>query len=779
MVSHALTARDRLLESLRAFVSSPTDHSIALVGEAGTGRTALLVEAERMASDAGYRLARLNTRAGSESVLTELATHLRDSATPEHPAGIVTDDNTTDLRQTLLSLARRPRSRSLLIGLDDADRLDDDAAQTLSYLSRRLTGSRVKLVTTCVPGVAGLPSHAVDVALAVHPLDAASSDHFLRLHFPSLDATDRRRIVLRGDGRPRELVRAGYLAIASTEAPPSTSDHTSFGLDHDDVADLLQRSAAQALRHGDSHTAAHTFRLSAAHTAEPHAKARRLAAASALVSAVSADIPTAGALLDEAVSIDATATRSLEAVVARSYLSAKAPESIREAQRTFARAIRAHPSVPGDRILDDALWSHYQLCHLDDRPEHWSEFASLVEQHAAIAPEWALIAAQTLSPDRASHEYLDARLDRLIDTLQHSADSADVVRSAFVATSRSSSYWWRAALHRVWTDPRTSVTSSVCAAWMLGSHYLGAGRWDEAQRILDGGMALCRESGLQLYAQAYLASARKLLSAYRGERVPPTLAAPDWISKGVGVTRHHSHLQAVTALGAGNPRTALRIFRASKDGPADVITRGDRAIIDLAEAAAECESPSATQSVARALVDVGLGPDVRLAFLRAGSYAIVTDDVEAYRAAIATPGADRWPFDVARVRLHFGRRLRMNGLGRSAREELYQALSTFTVLGADHWSARTADELRLLGESVSALTPPRRSPQLSATAHRIAEMAVSGMSNRAIASRMGIAPSTVGSHLSHVYRTVGVRSRTALRDCALFTDGSAGRTARL
>ena len=772
MVSHTLTARDRLLASLSSFVSSPTDHSIALVGAPGTGRTALLAAAERMASDAGYRLARLNTRAGSESVLTELAAHLRESDTSEPHSDTDADDDATDLRQTLLSLARRPRSHSLLIGLDDADQLDDSAAQTLSFLCRRLAGSRVKLVTTCVPGVAGLPSHAVDVALAVHPLDVSSSDHFLRLHFPSLDSADRRRITLRGDGRPRELVRAGYLAIASTESALPESDSATVGLDYDDVADLLQRSAAQALRHGDSHTAADNFRLSAARTTDPPAKARRLAAASALVSAVSADIPTASALLYDALSTDATATHSLEAVVARSYLSAKAPESIREAQRTFARAIRAQPSIPGDRILDDALWSHYQLCHLDDRPEHWSEFTALVAQHAATAPEWALIAAQTLSPDRASHAHLDTRLDRLIDTLQHSADSADVVRSAFVATSRSSSYWWRAALHRVWSDPRSSVTSSVCAAWMLGSHYLGAGRWDEAQRILDGGIALCRESGLQLYAQAYLVSARKLLSAYRGELLSTStasLAVPEWISKGVGVTRHHGHLQAVTALGAGNPRSALRIFRASKDGPADVITRGDRAIIDLAEAASECESRSATESVAQALTAVGPGPDLRLAFLRAGSYAIVTDDVEAYRSAIATPGADRWPFDVARVRLHFGRRLRMNGLGRAAREELYQALSTFTVLGADHWSARTADELRLLGESVTTFTPPRRSPQISATANRIAEMAVSVMSNRAIAARMGIAPSTVGSHLSHVYRTVGVRSRTALRDCALFT----------
>ena len=773
MESPGLIARAHLVDSLDAFLGSPDNHSAALVGDPGTGRTALLAAAEAMARTAGYRVVRLNVRDGSAGVLAALAAELgesTESATYEPSSEPAVDGDYADLRRTLLNLARRPRSGPLLIGLDDADQLDAHAAHTLSYVSRRLAGTRVKLITTCVPGIAGLPRHAVDVALLVSPLDASAADRLLRQRFPNLDDSERRGIVLRGDGRPRALVRAGYLAVASMAPRLPGTDDAGSEFDHD-VADLLQRSAAQALRYGDSHSAAHTFRLSATHTADRSARARRLAAASALVSAVSADIPTASRLLDDALRVDASATHSLEAVVARSYLSSKAPESIREAQRTFTRAIRAQPSVHGDRILDDALWSHYQLCHLDDRPELWSEFTSLVAQHAETAPEWALIAAQTLSPDRASHEHLDPRLDRLIDTLQHTADAADVVRSAFVATSRSSSYWWRAALHRVWSDPRSSVTSSVCAAWMLGSHYLGAGRWDEAQQLLDGGIALCQKSGLQLYARAYLLRARKLLSAYRGEldsRVTSTITAPDWMANGVGVTRHRTHLEAVAALGAGNPRSALRIFRASTDGPAAVITRSDRAVIDLAEAASECESPSARRAVADALRTVGLGPDLRLAFLRACAYAIVTDDVDAYRAAIHTPGADRWPFDLARVRLHHGRRLRMDGATRPAREELYQALSTFTVLGADHWSARTSGELRLLGETLPARTSTRRTPQISATAQRIAEMAVSGMSNRAIASRLGIAPSTVGSHLSHVYRTVGVRSRTALRDSALF-----------
>ena len=774
MESHGLVGRDNVLAQLAEFVTSTTDHSAALVGVAGTGLTTLLLATERMAADAGTRVVRIDAREGSHAALTAVAAELRDSAdpVPVQPTRCGDDSDATDItsRQMLLSLARTTRSDRLMICLDDADRLDDAAAQTLSYLSRRLAGTGVKLVTACSPGAVGLPRHAVDVALPITSLDGHASDLFLRQHFPTIDAPTRRSITRRSDGLPRELVRAGYLAIAATSSATVGSEHAGVGLRNDGSPDLLQRCAAQALRHGDSHTAAKTFRLSAASTVDPAAKARRLAAASALVSAANADIPTATSLLEQALRVDPSATRSLEAVVARSYLSAKAPESIREAQRTFATAIRAHPPGPGDRMLDDALWSLLQLCHLGDRPEFWADFAALVAQHEAVAPEWARVAAQMCSSSPASADPLDNWLDRLIATLQHTADAADIVRSAFVATSRSSSYWWRAALHRVWSDPRSSVTSSVCAAWMLGSHYLGAGRWDEAQRILDDGMALCAASGLQLYAHAYLARSRHLLAAYRGELdiALLTSTAPGWMANGVGVMRHRNLLYAAAAIGTGNPRRALRLLRAGKDGPVDIIARGDRGMIDLAEAARETGSQSATRAILAGLSDVADTADPRLSFLRLCSSAILTDDSEVAARAVGTPGADRWPFDLARVRLHLGHRLRMSGDVRAAREQLHQALSTFTVLGAGHWSARASGELRLLGEPVAAISSVGSSPQISATARRIAEMAVSGMSNRAIASRMGISPSTVSSHLSHVYRAVGVRSRTALLDCAVF-----------
>ncbi|UZF57135.1 helix-turn-helix transcriptional regulator [Gordonia polyisoprenivorans] len=47
---------------------------------------------------------------------------------------------------------------------------------------------------------------------------------------------------------------------------------------------------------------------------------------------------------------------------------------------------------------------------------------------------------------------------------------------------------------------------------------------------------------------------------------------------------------------------------------------------------------------------------------------------------------------------------------------------------------------------------------------RVAELAASGLSNRQIGELLHLSPSTVGTHLSSVYATLGVTSRAALRD---------------
>ncbi|MCA9826389.1 MAG: helix-turn-helix transcriptional regulator [Dehalococcoidia bacterium] len=56
---------------------------------------------------------------------------------------------------------------------------------------------------------------------------------------------------------------------------------------------------------------------------------------------------------------------------------------------------------------------------------------------------------------------------------------------------------------------------------------------------------------------------------------------------------------------------------------------------------------------------------------------------------------------------------------------------------------------------------PVEEPRLTQREIEILERAAEGLTNRAIAGDLGIAESTVGHHLEHVYRKLGVGSRAA------------------
>lgn len=49
--------------------------------------------------------------------------------------------------------------------------------------------------------------------------------------------------------------------------------------------------------------------------------------------------------------------------------------------------------------------------------------------------------------------------------------------------------------------------------------------------------------------------------------------------------------------------------------------------------------------------------------------------------------------------------------------------------------------------------------RLSDREREVLQFAAGGFSNREIGERLGIAPSTVGNHLYHIYRVYGVSSR--------------------
>ena len=114
------------------------------------------------------------------------------------------------------------------------------------------------------------------------------------------------------------------------------------------------------------------------------------------------------------------------------------------------------------------------------------------------------------------------------------------------------------------------------------------------------------------------------------------------------------------------------------------------------------------------------------------------------------------PLERGRTLLALGtvqRRAKRRG---DARETLRQALELFDALGAALWAEKAAAELaRIPGRG-------RASGELTETERRVAELVVSGLSNREVAATMFVSVRTVEANLSRIYAKLGLRSRTEL-----------------
>ena len=102
---------------------------------------------------------------------------------------------------------------------------------------------------------------------------------------------------------------------------------------------------------------------------------------------------------------------------------------------------------------------------------------------------------------------------------------------------------------------------------------------------------------------------------------------------------------------------------------------------------------------------------------------------------MAVPDAELWAFDLARVRLVYGERLRRAKETAAARPQLAAALDAFERLGAQPWAQRAANELRATGITVgrAKVTEPEA---LSPQQLEIARLAATGLSNKEIGERM-------------------------------------------
>jgi DNA-binding CsgD family transcriptional regulator len=128
----------------------------------------------------------------------------------------------------------------------------------------------------------------------------------------------------------------------------------------------------------------------------------------------------------------------------------------------------------------------------------------------------------------------------------------------------------------------------------------------------------------------------------------------------------------------------------------------------------------------------------------------------ALEGSLAALESEQYPLELGRTLLALSSVHRQAKHKRAARDALDQALAIFEQLSAPLWAEKARAELR----RISGRRPA--SEELSETEQRVAALVAEGRSNKAIAAELYMSVRTVESHLSHVYRKTGVRSRAQL-----------------
>ncbi|WP_406002530.1 ATP-binding protein [Streptomyces sp. NBC_00829] len=577
--------------------------------------------------------------------------------------------------------------------------------------------------------------------------------------------------------------RWGHLALA--EELPEGSERRARHLANavvgpdDRVAALLHTVAYSTLRRGDAVGAITTLLRASELTSTGAVRGRRLAEAACLGANITGDLRNVRALLDNAGQADPVGSDSLAAAAAAASQLLNGEGDVDTAHRLLVGAIDNHalPDGAGDSILLEALHTLLLVCFYSGRPQLWHSFDSAVTQCQlrSLDPMLPVIRAAFGDPAHAASSVLD-RLDELVCGLHQVTDPTRIIRTAVAAAYVDRLPGCRSALRRVIDDGRNggAITLAIEALFLLGNDAYTSGQWDDLRETTDEGLGWCAAHNYRLltWSGHFL---QGLLAAARGDNTAARKIADRLVSwgnpRGLGALRvYASHIRALTALGSSDFEAAYRLLR-SVGTPGELPPHMPHALwllLDFAEAAAHTDRHSEAAAHIEAVRKTSI-PSIspRLAMLTDAAEALATPgliDHDLFASAIATPGAERWPFDWARICLAYGERLRRAKAGVVAREHLEAALSTFDRLGAAPWSARAANELRASGIPVKVARGEGRPSPLTPQERQVAQLAATGLTNKQIAARLFLSPRTVAAHLRGVFRKLNVASRAGLRD---------------
>ena len=579
------------------------------------------------------------------------------------------------------------------------------------------------------------------------------------------------------DRRQAHRVLAGQLA----DEPERRAWHLGEAAEGPDaqIAGLLEEAAHRILRRGDAVGAVSAL-LRAAELSPARAdRSRRLAQAALVGASVTMEVAAVSGLLSDARQAGPESGISLLTAATGAFMLLNGDGDVITAHRLLTQAIedQTGPDRTGNAGLFEAISTLFIVCVFGGHADLWVPFHAAISRFAADLPaDLYLLSQAHADPARTAVAVLP-QVDAAIASLRSETDHLRILTISSTAHFTDRQAGCREALWRVVREVRqgSAVTPLITALEHLSFDAWMAGRWDQAQELADECLELCVAHGYLLqtwtirYRQALIAAARGAYDeadALTAEMIG--WAAPRRIGQ-ADLAAHH--VGSVAALGRGDFEDAYR--HAAAISPAGILASHVAyalwVLLDLVEAAVRTgrDAEAAAHLAAMRAADLG-AISARLALITAAAAALVApqDQVRArFDGALATPGADQWPFDLARVQLLYGEWLRRARSTAAARLHLGAALETFRRLGAQPWQLRAGNELRATGLAASAADHGSVGARLLAPLdYEIAKLAAAGLTNKQIGERLYISHRTVAAHLYQIFPRLGITSRAALRD---------------
>nr|WP_272955040.1 LuxR family transcriptional regulator [Kribbella shirazensis] len=612
-------------------------------------------------------------------------------------------------------------------------------------------------------------------------LGAAERDHLIEIHDHRLRFRHpliRSAVVAAMTSADRRAAHRELAAVLADE-PERRAVHLGEATiePDEDVATMLEEAAGRLLGRGDHQSAVALLTRAAELSPGADARGRRLAESAFLGAESMGDFRSAADRLEAIRRAGGDAAASLHYASAAALVMIDEDGHVDTAHRLLVAAIAGSPDArnASNPEIVNALWTLALLCFVGGRTQLWDDLYAAMARLVDVPPDLLSLTLDMFADPARTGPAALPRLDAALRSVHHEKDLDVVQNLAGAAMYADRLAELREPLWRIVLQGRDGgpARKHLVSLFDLGVDDFHRGKWDEAAEFAAEGLAVSEDRAGGFFSW-YPRYHQALLAAVRG-RFDTARALVDQIAgwagpRGAGTARAFAHHALVLAdLGRGDYEAAYR--HATAISPAGVLaSHVPHALwmaMDLVEAAVRTNRRAEAADHVRALhaADIpALSP--RLAILVEASAGIAATEDDASRAhfekALSLPTVDHWPFDVARVRLCYGERLRRVRSVNEAQVQLAAAATAFTNLGADPWTARAERELRAAGLGTGANVP--RTAALTAQEAQIARLAAAGLTNKDIAARLYLSPRTVGGHLYRIFPKLGITTRAALRD---------------